>query len=160
MHSGQPGSARRPIESPRVIAAQGGLESAGRAVPMPSLMQTPNAVREGKGFSSDSAETSCEVAYITLEHDMLLLSHTCKGAAYVFLVLEDLAVQERGSRRLLLTGTSTRRLEFCLLLGDGRFQTLDASGLEFTFEDDEDFHHWSACVASAVSSTDMNEFVM
>jgi len=175
-HDGDP--AAWPDATPRVLAAQGGVSSAGRASPLPGLDGIDNKVRQTtarKAFGGQDPEAvsvfaqpfdsdepcRCEdedAAWLTLHKWVLLLSSsTADPTPYAFVSLRHATLKEAdaAAKRITLVSHSeanwspdsnsdTEWLELFLLLGDGRFQPLEAPHLELRLSRTEDFDVWAA----------------
>lgn len=175
-HDGDP--AAWPDATPRMLAAQGGVSSAGRASPLPELDGIDTKVRQttarkafggrdpeavsvfAQPFDSDEpcrAEDE-DAAWLALHKWILLLfSSTADPTPYAFVSLRHATLKEvdAAAKRLTLVSHSeaswppaqssdTEWLELFLLLGDGRFQPLEAPHLELRLSQTEDFDIWAA----------------
>jgi hypothetical protein len=145
-----------PDASPRVLAAQGGATSAGRSAPLPD----PSEIQDGKAaLDAGGASGKGEATWLSLHSSLLLLSSGAAAEAppYAFVSLRHAVLKETNAatRRILLRSRADPTwpplasgeedwLELCLLLGDGRFQPMEAPYLELQLAADEDFHTWSA----------------
>jgi len=91
---------------------------------------------------------------------MLLSTGNSEVPPYAFVSLRHAIFKETDStsRRIILTSKSDGAwptlasgeeewLELCLLLGDGRFQTLEAPQLELRLTTDSDFNAWKTRLA-------------
>mmetsp|Transcript_96446 Transcript_96446/g.281861 ORF Transcript_96446/g.281861 Transcript_96446/m.281861 type:complete len:726 (+) Transcript_96446:178-2355(+) len=184
-HDGDP--AAWPEATPRVLAAQGGVSSAGRSAPLPGheaegckgpggagpkaptaarghIGRGPEAVSvfaqpfDAEGAAGGRAEEE-EEAWLSLHQWILLLSSTTadRSTPYAFVSLRRAVLKEvdAASRRLVLVshsdsnwppvGTADEEwLELVLLLGDGRFQPMEAPRLELRLGKAADFDAWAA----------------
>lgn len=196
-HDGDP--AAWPEASPRLLAAQGGVSSAGRFAegmyeedePESSVdtglavLRQHAAVQKSRSkgsaaqkggpqnpkaasilaqpFDADEPDPRREeeVAWLSLHQWMLLLSSdtadNASSTPYAFVSLRHAVLKEvdATSRRLVLASHSDTGwphttageedwLELCLLLGDGRFQPLEAPQLELRLDKAADFDAWAA----------------
>eukprot|EP00747_Dinoflagellata_sp_TGD_P004143 gnl/TRDRNA2_/TRDRNA2_110698_c1_seq1.p1 gnl/TRDRNA2_/TRDRNA2_110698_c1~~gnl/TRDRNA2_/TRDRNA2_110698_c1_seq1.p1 ORF type:complete len:710 (-),score=80.27 gnl/TRDRNA2_/TRDRNA2_110698_c1_seq1:187-2229(-) len=151
--------------SPRVLAAQGGVTSVGCSLPTPrppedplaDLAQaTPRPQPTPRPSGKDELLSECEVVWLSLYNSLLLLSSGAGVVPYAFISLRHVLLSESdaAAMRLCLAcrpepgwpplATDQEWLELCLLLGDGRFQLLEAPNLELRFESASDFHAWAA----------------
>lgn len=186
-HDGDP--AAWPEATPRVLAAQGGVSSAGRSSPLPGLEaggvaggidgpgsapKAPTAARShavsrgaeavsvyaqpfDSGGSSGKSEGE-EEAWLSLHSWILLISsNTPDSTPYAFVSLRHAILKEvdPANRRLVLVSHSDATwppigqaeeewLELFLLLGDGRFQPMEAPRLELRLQKSADFDAWAA----------------
>uniref|UniRef100_A0A7S4R684 SEC7 domain-containing protein n=1 Tax=Alexandrium monilatum TaxID=311494 RepID=A0A7S4R684_9DINO len=180
-HDGDP--AVWPEATPRMLAAQGGVPSAGRSSPLPGLEadliegagQAPRAAAAARGrgreavsvyaqpFDSESAGLGGKVdgeeeAWLSLHQWILLISSsTPDSTPYAFVSLRHAILREvdAAARRLVLVSHSDSNwppigmaddewLELFLLLGDGRFQPMEAPRLELRLGKAADFDAWAA----------------
>lgn len=148
-----------PDASPRVLAAQGGASSVGRSAPLGH--QDGTDMRRGDGMPGlplDNSNPLGEATWVSLHARLLLLSSGAVGAPpYAFVSLRHALLKEADihTRRIILTSRSDGTwppaatgdeywLELCLLLGDGRFQPMEAPLLELRMTADHDFEAWAA----------------
>lgn len=118
-----------------------------------SALAAPAAV-PGLGRGGD-----VEAAWVSLQHRLLFLAHSPQDAPpYAVVSLDRVALREVDSagRRLVLasraeaswppaaTTSEDEWLDLCLLLGDGRFQSLEAPQLELQLASSADFDAWVA----------------
>ncbi|CAE7814517.1 UAC1, partial [Symbiodinium necroappetens] len=150
-----------PQASPHVLAAEGGVLAAGRMSPQPALcLQGSRARMSLTAFAQPfdaggSGTTDEEVTWLRLHQWLLLLASSDDAAPFAFVSLKKVALLRADARVLQIT--LARRvegdwpsvtvdddwLELCLLLGDGRFQVLEAPELMMRFEDEADFQNWA-----------------
>jgi len=113
--------------------------------------------------SLEQGDRCGEAAWLVLHQTLLAFTsgNNSEYAPYAFVSLRHVVLREASaeSRTLVMTGRSEQSwqgepgsedpcwLEFCLLLGDGRFQSLEAPHLELRFENFADFKAWSAALS-------------
>mmetsp|Transcript_12604 Transcript_12604/g.21917 ORF Transcript_12604/g.21917 Transcript_12604/m.21917 type:complete len:658 (-) Transcript_12604:165-2138(-) len=163
-----------PDASPRALAAQGGASSVGMASPLPE--PPDEALVRGKPlacpFDAGSTKPCCEAAWLCLHKTLLLFAqnNASKTPPYAFISVRHTIVRETeaSARRLVLAARpdpdkpelqwpplvngDDEWLELCLLLGDGRFQPLEAPSLELRFSTDREYDEWVARLWSAIRS--------
>lgn len=146
-----------PDASPRLLAAQGGTTSAGRSTPFPDTGESQDAKLAGSPLDG-GPNGKGEATWLSLHPSLLLLSSGAAADAppYAFVSLRHAVLKETNAdtRRILLRSRADPTwpplasgeedwLELCLLLGDGRFQPLEAPYLELQMVADHDFQIWS-----------------
>jgi len=146
-----------PDASPRLLAAQGGTTSAGRSTPFPDTGESQDAKLAGSPLDG-GPNGKGEATWLSLHPSLLLLSSgaTADAPPYAFVSLRHAVLKETNAdtRRILLRSRADPTwpplasgeedwLELCLLLGDGRFQPLEAPYLELQMVADHDFQIWS-----------------
>jgi len=150
--------------SPQLLAAQGGALSAGRSAPLPFSSGSP-VLEVAKRFDARSALPQGEVTWLSLRRWILLLyAHSSDSAPYGFVPLRHAFVREKDAdeMRLVIANRMSATwspvvtggddwLDLCLLLGDGRFQMLEAPYLELSFEDSFEFETWVSKLQEACS---------
>lgn len=165
-----------PEVSPQILAEQGGASASGRSHPSPSatlrLREVPHEVRPVKlldGKRPDEgpgvAASCCEAAWVTLHGNLVVLAADASDSPpYAFVPLRHVTLRESTleSKTLLLGGRNTDMkwsiavednsedaswLEVVLLLGDARFQSLEAPQLELRFETSVVFEAWSSALS-------------
>lgn len=146
-----------PDASPRVLAAQGGAASVGRSAPLPGSEASQDN-KPGTPFEAGNGNMLGEATWVSLHTSLLLLSTGASDAPpYAFVSLRQAIIKETDAvnLRIVLTSRSDASwpplasgeeewLELCLLLGDGRFQPLEAPYLELRLSADHDYHAWTA----------------
>lgn len=165
-----------PQATPRALAAQGGASSAGISPPyhpQDAEEVVPNGKPIAGAFDVRGTKTCGEAAWIGLYKTLLLLSanNAAKAPPYAFVSLRHAMLQtsEAADRRLVLVarpdlpkvesdstwpnmaGGDEDLLELCLLLGDGRFQPMEAPSLELRFSSDQDFDVWATYLSELCS---------
>lgn len=152
-----------PDASPRVLAQQGGAASVGRAGDV--LLANPGDVPDekvGMPFDTGNSSPVGEATWLSLHASLLLLSTgTLDAPPYGFVSLRHAVLKEvdSASRRIVITSRTDvgmwlgggpalaageeEWLELCLLLGDGRFQPLEAPHLELRIATEHDFQVWT-----------------
>lgn len=171
-HNGIP--AEFPVQQPRLLAAKGGVSSAGRS--SCADLDIHGAFKSRDGAGSDVGE---EVAWLSLHRwllffeaapeagtegaDTSLASPASRPPPYAFMSLRRtvLRVVDAASCRLVLASRSDTKshlrtnakcdewLDLCLLLADGRFQPLEAPRLQLRFDERGVFEAWAARLAEA-----------
>lgn len=149
--------------SPRILAEQGGASSVGCSLPAPAAQQgecKPAAGLLEQVRSLEQGDRNGETTWLMLHQSLLLLSSE-QGpdcTPYGFASLRHVVLRRANaeSKTIVLTGRSEPSwqtpdcsnddpgwLELCLLLGDGRFQCLEAPELELRLRSDSDFEAWT-----------------
>eukprot|EP00811_Abedinium_folium_P022137 NODE_3142_length_2085_cov_6.232380.p1 GENE.NODE_3142_length_2085_cov_6.232380~~NODE_3142_length_2085_cov_6.232380.p1 ORF type:complete len:610 (-),score=163.92 NODE_3142_length_2085_cov_6.232380:169-1998(-) len=143
-----------PLESPRILVAQGGAASAGCAVPTPRLLLvdeglsteavTPvDAVRFNSRVAPrpTQATSRWEPVWVSLLSSLLFLSIDSDSATYAFVCLRGTTMRF-SENTLQFKADHDSRLELCLLLADGRFQMLALPQLEVNITPPELMLRW------------------
>lgn len=150
-----------PQASPHVLAAEGGVLAAGRMSPQPNgadkQRRRPSLTTFAQPFDAGgTGRLEEEMTWLRLHHWLLFLASTEETAPFAFVSLKKAALLRADARVLQIV--LARRvegewptamvdddwLELCLLLGDGRFQVLEAPELVMRFNDPADFQTWAA----------------
>ncbi|CAJ1388078.1 unnamed protein product [Effrenium voratum] len=150
-----------PQASPHVLAAEGGVLAAGRMSPQPPGPPEKLRRRSLTAFSQPfdaggSGRLDEEVTWLRLHQWLLLLASAENAAPFAFVSLKKAALIRADARVLQIV--LARRvegewpaamvdddwLELCLLLGDGRFQLLEAPELVMRFDDEAEFQRWAS----------------
>ncbi|CAE7666671.1 cr-1, partial [Symbiodinium pilosum] len=149
-----------PQASPHVLAAEGGVLAAGRMSPQPAACLQTSRVRTSlaafaQPFDAGGSSMDEEVTWLRLHQWLLLLNSSDDAAPFAFVSLKKVALLRADARVLQMTlarrvegdwpsvAVDDDWLELCLLLGDGRFQVLEAPELVMRFEDEADFQNWA-----------------
>lgn len=124
----------------------------GRPVGAVSALVQPKSERAEVSDAFDDGEA----AWLSLHRCLLFFAHTNEAPPYAFVSLRQASIREVDTvgRRIVLArkqdpsrGTEAEEagwLQLCLLLGDGRFQPLEAPFLELRWTGSTDFDMWSA----------------
>lgn len=150
-----------PQASPHVLAAEGGVLAAGRMSPQPNgadkQRRRPSLTTFAQPFDAGgTGRLEEEMTWLRLHQWLLFLASTEETAPFAFVSLKKAALLRADARVLQIL--LARRvegewptamvdddwLELCLLLGDGRFQVLEAPELVMRFNDPADFQTWAA----------------
>mmetsp|Transcript_54513 Transcript_54513/g.129995 ORF Transcript_54513/g.129995 Transcript_54513/m.129995 type:complete len:721 (+) Transcript_54513:75-2237(+) len=146
-----------PQASPRILAEEGGVTSAGCSLPMPSTMvmqevepsALPSTIQLSRGQHG-------EAAWITIMCNFLFIwsGDGADAVPYAMLWLRHAMVKEKDieMRRVVLANRPVGQplvpgdddwLEVVLLLADGRFQPLEAPEVVLSFDTQEAVETWA-----------------
>lgn len=157
--------------SPRILSEQGGVSSMGCSLPSAGPPSKLVEMQRGS-FNAETLDllTSMrrleqgdrcgEAAWLVLHQTLLAFTsgNNSEYAPYAFVSLRHVILREASaeSKTIVMTGRSEQSWQsepgsenscFCLLLGDGRFQSLEAPHIELRFESLADFKAWSAALS-------------
>ncbi|CAK9017926.1 unnamed protein product [Durusdinium trenchii] len=148
-----------PQASPHVLAAEGGVLAAGRMSPQPHGADRPHKrpplTTFAQPFDAGGSRLEEEMTWLRLHQWLLFLAPTDESAPFAFVSLKKAALLRADVRVLQIvlarrvegewptTMVDDDWLELCLLLGDGRFQVLEAPELVMRFNDATEFQTWA-----------------